>query len=61
MGTLKTTILDFKVTVIKARFKDQEEFARSLNPASRWQIMAFLSSPFFLSRVPSATSHPTPE
>lgn len=49
MGTLKTKILDFKVTVIKARFKDQEEFARSLNPASRWQIMAFLSSPFFLS------------
>lgn len=49
MGTLKTMILDFKVTVIKTRFKDQEEFARSLNPASRWQIMAFLSSPFFLS------------
>lgn len=49
MGTLKTKILDFKVTVIKAKFKDQEEFARSLNLASRWQIMAFLSSPFFLS------------
>lgn len=45
----RTKILDFKVTVIKARFKAQEEFARSLNPASRWQIMAFLSSPLFLS------------
>lgn len=54
-GILRTEILDFKVTVITARFKDQEEFARNLNPASRWQIMAFLSSLFVLSLVPSAT------
>lgn len=54
-------IWDFKVTVIKARFEDQKGFAGSLNPASRWQLMAFLSSPFFLCWVPSATSHATPE
>lgn len=28
---------------MKTGFKDQEAFARSLNPASRWQMMAFLS------------------
>lgn len=42
---MRTETPDFKVAVIKARFKDQEEFAQSLDPASRWQIMAFLSSP----------------
>lgn len=47
MGTLRTEILDFKVTVIKARFKDQEEIAWRSNPASRWQMMAFLSSPSY--------------
>lgn len=61
MGTLWTEIWDFKVTAIKARFQDQKESAGSLNPASRWQLMAFLSGPFFLSWVPSATSHATPE
>lgn len=49
---------------MKTGFKDQEAFARSLNPASRWQMMAFLSIEalffFFLSWVPSATSGPTP-
>lgn len=54
---MRTEIPDFKVTVLKARFKDQEEFARSLNLASRWQIVAFLSSLFFLtgSLLPPAT------
>lgn len=61
MGAPWIEIWDFKVTVMKARFKNQDEFAGSLNPASRWQLMAFLSSPFFLSWVPSATSHATPE
>lgn len=58
---LRTETLDFKVTVIKARFKDQKEFTRSLNPASRWQIMAFPLSPFFLNWVPSVTGQPSPK
>lgn len=44
---LRLEILNFKVT---ASFKDQEEIAGNLKAASRWQIMAFLGSPVFLSR-----------
>jgi hypothetical protein len=58
LGTLRTQSLDFKVIVITARFKIQGEFAGNLNPASRWQITAFL---IVLGWVPSATSHPAPE
>lgn len=43
---MRTKIPDFKVAVIEVRFKDQEELVQSLDLASRWQIMAFLSSPF---------------
>lgn len=60
MATLKTKVLDFKVTVIKARFKDQEV---CLELESSQQVAGYglLIKPIFLELGPLLSPPTSPQ